>query len=71
MSKASLTNGDASNVAKDEIILLDGGFASQLSCHVNDPIDGHALWSSRFLATDPEAVVQTHLDFLTGKVVNS
>ncbi|XP_065163461.1 homocysteine S-methyltransferase-like isoform X2 [Atheta coriaria] len=65
MSKASLTNGDASNVAKDEIILLDGGFASQLSCHVNDPIDGHALWSSRFLATDPEAVVQTHLDFLT------
>ncbi|GJQ67033.1 hypothetical protein Trydic_g8005 [Trypoxylus dichotomus] len=46
------------------IIVLDGGFASQLSCHVNQPIDGDVLWSARFLATDPQAVIETHLDFL-------
>ncbi|XP_057659895.1 uncharacterized protein LOC130896116 isoform X1 [Diorhabda carinulata] len=47
-----------------DIVVLDGGFATQLSCHVQQPIDGDVLWSSRFLATDPEAVIDTHLDFL-------
>ncbi|KAL1513525.1 hypothetical protein ABEB36_002926 [Hypothenemus hampei] len=47
-----------------EIIVLDGGFATQLSCHVSQPIDGDVLWSARFLATDPEAVIDTHVDFL-------
>lgn len=46
------------------IKILDGGFASQLSCHVTAPIDGDVLWSARFLATAPEAVIDTHLDFL-------
>ncbi|XP_017780998.1 PREDICTED: homocysteine S-methyltransferase 1-like isoform X2 [Nicrophorus vespilloides] len=46
------------------IKLLDGGFASQLSCHVRNQIDGDVLWSARFLSTDPEAVIRTHLDFL-------
>ncbi|KAI4464763.1 hypothetical protein MML48_3g00001190 [Holotrichia oblita] len=49
------------------IIVLDGGFATQLSCHVNQPIDGDVLWSARFLGTDPQAVIDTHLDFLRGK----
>lgn len=49
------------------IIVLDGGFATQLSCHVNQPIDGDVLWSARFLGTDPQAVIETHLDFLRGK----
>lgn len=48
------------------IKLIDGGFATQLSCHVQDPIDGDVLWSARFLGTDPEAVIETHLDFLRG-----
>ncbi|VEN36751.1 unnamed protein product, partial [Callosobruchus maculatus] len=47
-----------------KITVLDGGFATQLSCHVNDPIDGDVLWSSRFIKTNPEAVVKAHLDFL-------
>uniref|UniRef100_A0A8D8SMK6 Homocysteine S-methyltransferase n=1 Tax=Cacopsylla melanoneura TaxID=428564 RepID=A0A8D8SMK6_9HEMI len=44
--------------------LIDGGFASQLSNYVGDVIDGHPLWSSYFLATGREAVVQTHRDFI-------
>lgn len=49
------------------IVVMDGGFATQLSCHVSQPIDGDVLWSARFLHTDPEAVIETHLDFLRGK----
>lgn len=49
-----------------KIILLDGGFATQLSCHVEDQIDGDVLWSARFLKTNPEAVIETHFDFLRG-----
>lgn len=52
---------------QDSIVVLDGGFATQLSCHVQQPIDGDVLWSARFLATDPEAVIDTHLDFLRGE----
>ncbi|XP_030759701.1 uncharacterized protein LOC115885043 isoform X3 [Sitophilus oryzae] len=46
------------------IIVLDGGFATQLSCYVDEPIDGDVLWSARFLSTNPEAVIDSHLDFL-------
>ncbi|XP_020278244.1 uncharacterized protein LOC109851982 [Pseudomyrmex gracilis] len=46
--------------------LLDGGFSGQLSRHVGAKIAGkdHPLWTARFLATNPEAVYATHLDFL-------
>ncbi|XP_014208211.1 uncharacterized protein LOC106639218 [Copidosoma floridanum] len=44
--------------------ILDGGFSTQLASHVGDRIDGDPLWTSRFLATNPEAVYHTHLDFL-------
>lgn len=54
--------GDASRV-----VVLDGGFSSQLSCHVGHVVDGDPLWSARFLHTHPEDVVNTHLDFLRGK----
>ncbi|XP_044750453.1 homocysteine S-methyltransferase 1-like isoform X2 [Coccinella septempunctata] len=47
-----------------DITILDGGFATQLSCHTNKPIDGDVLWSARFLSTDKEAVINAHLDFL-------
>lgn len=51
--------------SEDTIItVLDGGFATQLGCHVEDTIDGDPLWSARFLKTNPQAVIDTHLDFL-------
>lgn len=46
------------------IKILDGGFSGQLSRHVGAKIDGDPLWTARFLATDPDAVYATHLDFL-------
>ncbi|KAF5274687.1 hypothetical protein FQA39_LY07078 [Lamprigera yunnana] len=46
------------------ITILDGGFATQLSCHVVEAIDGDPLWSAKFLKTNPQAVIDTHLDFL-------
>lgn len=46
------------------ILVKCGGFSSQLSKHVNEPIDGHPLWSARYDVLNPDAVVQTHLDYL-------
>ncbi|XP_072936970.1 homocysteine S-methyltransferase-like [Epargyreus clarus] len=51
-------------VEPPHIVVLDGGFSSQLSCHVGHVIDGDPLWSARFLHTHPNEVVITHLDFL-------
>lgn len=45
-------------------MLLDGGFSTQLVENVGEQVDGHPLWSARYLATHPRAVMQTHLDFL-------
>ncbi|KAG7204949.1 hypothetical protein KM043_005337 [Ampulex compressa] len=47
-----------------DIKILDGGFSAQLSTHVGAKIDGDPLWTSRFLATNPDVVFATHLDFL-------
>lgn len=52
---------------KGNIVVLDGGFSTQLSRYVEQPIDGDVLWSARFLSTHPEAIIQSHLDFLKGK----
>ncbi|XP_053686988.1 serine/threonine-protein kinase sel-5 isoform X2 [Sabethes cyaneus] len=46
------------------IIVIDGGFSTQLATHVGQAIDNDPLWSSRFNATNPNAVIETHLDFL-------
>lgn len=46
------------------VLVLDGGFSTQLSCHVGTSMDGDPLWSARFLQTHPDGVVNTHLDFL-------
>lgn len=48
----------------DRVVVVDGGFSTQLSLHVGPNIDGHPLWSARFNAINPEAVTQSHLDFL-------
>ncbi|XP_037924047.1 homocysteine S-methyltransferase 1-like isoform X2 [Hermetia illucens] len=46
------------------ILVKDGGFATQLTVHVGEQIDGDPLWSARYNGTNPNAVMQTHLDFL-------
>lgn len=48
----------------NRVVVLDGGFSTQLAFHVGSNIDGDPLWSARFNAEDPKAVIQTHLDFL-------
>lgn len=60
------SNGTVNGEHSDDIVILDGGFATQLSCHIDQPVDGDPLWSARFLHTHPKAVVDTHLDFLRG-----
>lgn len=48
----------------DRVMVIDGGFSTQLAFHVGSNIDGDPLWSARFNAVEPSAVVQSHLDFL-------
>lgn len=48
----------------DKVTVIDGGFASQLSVHVGDRVDGDPLWSARFNATNKDAVLQSHMDYL-------
>lgn len=52
---------------KGRVLVKSGGFSTQLAKHVGDKIDGDPLWGSRFDKENPEAVIQTHLDFLEGK----
>lgn len=49
---------------KREIVILDGGFSTQLSHNVGEQVDGNPLWTAHFLSSNPEAVFRTHLDFL-------
>lgn len=46
------------------VVVIDGGFSTQLARYVGSNIDGDPLWSARFNAVNPEAVIQSHLDFL-------
>ncbi|CAH1396938.1 unnamed protein product [Nezara viridula] len=48
----------------DKIKLLDGGFSQQLAKYVNEDIDGHPLWTSKFLITHKEKCVRAHRDFI-------
>lgn len=48
----------------NKVTVIDGGFSTQLAYHVGVNIDGDPLWSARFNAVEPSAVVQSHLDFL-------
>ncbi|KAI5705189.1 hypothetical protein M8J75_012822 [Diaphorina citri] len=47
-----------------KVKLLDGSFTSQVSRHTIKDVDGHPLWSSVYLTTEPEACVETHRDFI-------
>jgi homocysteine S-methyltransferase len=46
------------------VTTITGSFATQLATYVGAKIDGDPLWSARFNATNPSAVIQTHLDYL-------
>ncbi|CAH4028999.1 unnamed protein product [Pieris brassicae] len=48
----------------ENIYVLDGGFSSQLSRHIGVSPDGDPLWTSRFLQTHSQEIVDTHLDFI-------
>lgn len=49
------------------VIVLDGGFSTQLAKYVGpDIIDKDPLWSARYNATRPQDVMQVHLDYLKG-----
>lgn len=50
--------------SKNKVYVLDGGFSSQISRHVGATVDGHPLWSARFLQTNPDDVAKAHVDFL-------
>lgn len=47
-----------------KVTVLDGSFSTQVSKHVGKSADGDPLWTARFLVTNPDAVLATHLDFL-------
>lgn len=57
----------AFDALKHKVLVKCGGFSTQLATHVGEQIDGDPLWGSRFDATNPDAVTQTHLDFLQSK----
>jgi S-methylmethionine-dependent homocysteine/selenocysteine methylase len=54
-----------------QILTLDGSFSTQLRCNVKDQVDGTPLWTASFLASNPDAVIKTHLDFLRGMLFNA
>lgn len=51
-------------IGSKKVIVIDGGFSTQLATHIGQTIDKDPLWSSRFNATNRSAVIATHLDFL-------
>lgn len=49
------------------VIVIDGGLSTQLASVTGEAVDGHPLWTARYLSRNPEAVFQAHLEFLNGK----
>ncbi|XP_055616457.1 BMP-2-inducible protein kinase [Toxorhynchites rutilus septentrionalis] len=47
-----------------KVIVIDGGFSTQLEIHVGQTSDKDPLWSSRYNVTNPNAVIETHMSFL-------
>ncbi|XP_026464856.1 homocysteine S-methyltransferase 3-like [Ctenocephalides felis] len=47
-----------------KIMVLDGGFSTQLAKYVGLGIDSDPLWSARYNSTRPSDVRQAHLDYL-------
>ncbi|KAH8263279.1 hypothetical protein KR044_006692, partial [Drosophila immigrans] len=59
-----LHNYSNQNMGLTRLLVKDGGFGTQMTVHVGNSVDGDPLWSARFNATNPTAVINTHLDFL-------
>ena len=51
---------------KSRVYIFDGGFATHLTTVLDDDgaLMSDPLWSCRALQSNPEAVVQTHKDFI-------
>lgn len=49
-------------MARNNVVLLDGGLATELENQGHDL--NHELWSARFLTTDPEAIKKAHRSYL-------
>lgn len=64
MDQLSLTNSE-------NVKVLDAGFSTQVSHHLNNSVDGDVLWTARLLHNNPEAVIETHYDFIEGKTYPS
>ncbi|RZF33178.1 hypothetical protein LSTR_LSTR004864 [Laodelphax striatellus] len=53
------------------VILIDGGF-SYVTEHVVEEFDkNHPLWNSQFLTTQPQAIIETHRDYILGEKCSS
>lgn len=48
------------------VTLIDGGF-SHVCKHVNVYIENHPLWNAQFLSSYPQAVIETHKDYVRGQ----
>uniref|UniRef100_A0A1B6EYQ3 Hcy-binding domain-containing protein n=1 Tax=Cuerna arida TaxID=1464854 RepID=A0A1B6EYQ3_9HEMI len=47
------------------VVLLDGSFSSQIKKYVDEKeMTNSPLWTSQFLSTDPNAVLNTHCDYI-------
>uniref|UniRef100_A0A1B6KD76 Hcy-binding domain-containing protein n=2 Tax=Graphocephala atropunctata TaxID=36148 RepID=A0A1B6KD76_9HEMI len=47
------------------VVLLDGGFSTQVKKYVDEKVMTESpLWSAQFLSTDPDAVLNTHCDYI-------
>lgn len=53
-----------------KVKLLDGSFTTQIAGHAVQDINGHDLWSSVYLLTEPDACVETHRDYIRGKCLS-
>ncbi|KFB52772.1 AGAP002469-PA-like protein [Anopheles sinensis] len=56
--------GKSFKLSSRKVIVIDGGFSTQLAEHVGSKIDKDPLWVSRYNATNPAAVLEAHLDYL-------
>lgn len=46
-------------------LIIDGGFSSQLVKHVGE-LEKNPLWCSKYLWSNPQAVINTHYDYAAG-----
>jgi homocysteine S-methyltransferase len=55
------TEANVSQSVEDDVVILDGGLATELMARGHDLSD--RLWSARLLLTDPDAIEEVHLAY--------